>query len=594
MKTVSLILIALFLNCAVFKMPLSNKITASPKYPGVDPQLAKKAEIKSRNYFVSKEEEEESEKYAVLGKSALEVSESLWQALKTYKEHVKADTIKKIEPPKERITEKVTDDADIIIILEKDTLETEAQNKPKLEEKMKQKKYDLVEDLLTMSMQLYLNNAMEHFQIARKKNKFNLDLAIERANIFHENYGQYLKDPEGFKRSAQELEKVIQFQKGYHFIFYRLGNNYEFLNDWQRAYENYKKALFVFEKADALDVLPDSARTREDTLLYRKTLFTYLRDKAIAETKLFMPDTALVTWYKAIEVAPEIEDVLYVERSMMDILWDDKNIKATVMRDSAYSLMVREEYDSARVILINLLPSLKTQKAKDETLTNIAWIEYFHQKQKQGALSRINNLVKNADGKKSTANFYEAPFEIHEFNYYSLDSTRKELIRNKAPNEFFSHFIVKDTSKTNANNKSDLKAKTVTFVHDSTYKEIFKVIAGIYFDYGLQARKEGRFNDARHYLDLTTRIDWPGRGRAYLGLVPIVSRKDPVESIKLCQKAFQFHADLNNKEKNEAFSLMIRLLKHRKIKRVDLARYVFNIQKRGEPVPWDYLITLKL
>jgi len=593
MKYISLILVVWFLNCAVFKIPFTQKMATPSGYPGVDPKLAEDAVIKSSNYFVSKEEEQESDKYAALGKSELEVSESLWRAIEIHKQRVKADTIKKVEPPKERITEKVTEDADVIIIIEKDTLAPEKQDEVKLEKEKKQEQIDLVEELLTMKMQLYLKNAMENFRIAREKNKFNLDLAIERAEVFQQSYGERLKDPEGFKKSAQELEKVIQFQKGYHQIFDRLGMNYEFLGDWEKALENYKKALFVFDKTASLDVLPDSAKTKEDTLEYQKTRFYYLSNKANAETKLFMADSALVTWYQAFEIAPKYEDLMEVKRKMMDILWDDKNILATVMRDSAGYLMARNEYDSARIVLAKLIPSLKTQKARDEVLTTLALIEFYHLKQKENALNRINNLVKNADADGASPDFYEAPFKIHEFNYYYLDSSQTELIQKNEPNDLFSIFLVNDTSSIKSDNKMTNKTRFRTFAYDSTYKKLYKHIGQIYLDHGIEARKEGRFGDARYYLDLSSRIDWLGRGKAYLGLAS-ASRKDPKESFELCQKAFHFHENLDQNEIQEAFSLMIRLLRSRIIGRIDLARNVHNIRKHGEPIPWNYLIELKL
>ena len=121
MRACSIILICLFCCCAAFRMPFQKKKTTLPEYPGVDPALADRAVRQSRNYFVTREEEEESVKYAALGNSELEESETLLKAMELLKMRVKADTAREVVPPKEKFVETLTDDADIVFIRTKDT-----------------------------------------------------------------------------------------------------------------------------------------------------------------------------------------------------------------------------------------------------------------------------------------------------------------------------------------------------------------------------------------------------------------------------------------------------------------------------------------
>ncbi|MBN1350982.1 hypothetical protein JXJ21_16295 [candidate division KSB1 bacterium] len=592
-KTIIPLILSILLSCAVFKFPFNKAIVAYPEYPGVKPQLAEEAERRSRNYFVSKEEEEESEKYAALGKSELSESESLLRAIDQLKARLKADTSKKAEKPKEKIVEKMTDDVDIVFIRTTDTTTVEDKAVQDEETLKILEKYGFEDELLTMLTQLYLRNAMESFRIAREKNQFNLQLTIQRAEIFHEKYGATGYDPEAYRKSAQELEKVIRFHKDEHDNFNRLGLNYEYLKDWKRAYENYKQALYVYDNVASLNVLPDSARTHQDTLEYHGRRFMYLTDKARAEMRLFMPDSALLSLYRATENVTNNQDFLFLQNSIKNILWDDKNIYAMMLRDSAYTLQNHQKYDSAHAVYVTLLDTLKTRQARDEILTDIALIEYLDFKQHEGALARIQNILKDADANPATRDFFEAPFEIDDFNYYYLDSTGTKLIKKDEPNDLFS-VIIKNNNHNNNHSDSDQTGNNqlTTFIYDSTYKNIFRNIGQLYLDYAMEAQSKGRFEVARIYYDIITKIDWNGRGKGYLGLIPLHPKTDPRGAVKLCQKAFQYHNHLNEEERRKVFSYMVRLLK--KMRKEKEARWVHNIRRRGGAIPWEDLIDMQI
>lgn len=571
-QSVALVMLIGIQSCAILHNPFKNEVVRSSGLPGINPEVYKIAKVKADSLIPSKESETEADALVRRGKIDLEVSESLWRAVEIYRKRAASDTIQKPAAPETEDIEVSSDDV-TVVYLKKDTVKT----------KLKPVEKDtLSESLILMMARQYMDNAMQMFLKAKEINRFNLQTIQEIANLYAENAKRF-QDSTSSMESIRQYEYVARYQKGYHILFSRLGANYEAINDWPNAYSNYREALRVFLATANLNFSPDATTAREDSLKSLSVLTDYWIDKARAETKLLLADSAVVSWLNALNISQVPAEIEFIQTNLRNIMWDSLNIRAYVLRDSVDELENQDKIIEARLGYLNLFKILRTRKAKDEISYRLARMEFnakekdaASRSQKKQAIQRIVEIVNRMDADKKTMNQFEAPVNFHVLHTLSLDSSGKRFV-------YHNHFETNhDTLGSPTGGKMQL---------DSTYKLIFAAAGEMCFDYGQELMGSGEYDDGKFYLQRSSMIDWPGAYKPLLHLARFHSiRADTRVALKNCYEILRVHNYMKPDEIKMYLNFLVNLFRKPVVNRQDAARQIYSIYQNyinGGPIQWD-------
>jgi len=565
-------------NCAVLKAPFRKTIVRRSVPYGIDPAVHRWAKVKADSLIPSKESKSVADKLVTEGQKDLEVNESLWSAIERFRERALKDTLEPPPPPEKQEVE-INDDEIMVVYLKKDTLKTKTKTAPK---------DTITEPLLKYMAKLYLDNAMAKFLEAREINRFDLETITKIAESYSKNAERF-QDTTSSLKSIEQYEYIARYQKGFHQLFVRLGDNYRAINDWPNAYTNYKEALRVFLATSSLKFVSDSATASIDSVESQKILTDYWINKAEAETQLNLPDSAIVSYLHALQSAIEQNNIAYIEHQINRIMWDSLNIRAVVIRDSVNKLYAAEKYVEARLGYQNLLKSIKTQKARDEIEFALAEMNYvLAEKLKEKlnlpeekdlqkeAVQNVVKIVTRADANKNTPETYEAPVDYNVLYYLALDSTGTRFIRHKSLT--YNQELIK------LEKEGKLKV-------DSTYKIIFNRAGNLCFDYGQTMMNKGEYLEAKFYLNHASEIDWGGSYKSLFILARFHSiRANPRLALKNCYNIAKLHHKMTPEETKQYLYFLVNLFRKRGVDRSDISRQFYSIYNNyinGGPVPWD-------
>lgn len=603
---IALILISTLQNCGVLRTPFKKTIILTSSIPpGIDTVVYKEAKKKADSLMASEEEEDVARRLKNEGQLELEKNETLSRALQVFRKRAKNDTVPPPPPVQEEIT--VSDEDVMVIHLKQDTIKT-----------LKKK---VVRDTLTIPIielmaKVYLDNAMQKFQDAKQVNRFDLENVRQMGELLQRN-------PGSMQQSIEQYEYFARYQKGYHGLFFRLGDNYEAINDWENALRNYKEAIRVFYETADLKMFADSASVQQDSLRDRETLTDYWIRRAIAEMKLSQGDSAMLSWLNARNYVNDRTTADYIEEQMQRVMWDSLNVPAVVLRDSLDKLYNREQYFAAKLGYMDLLKIIKTQKARDEIEFLIAEMDFRLEEKfkkennipkdqdlKEDAIRVIDKVLMRADSEKKTKDIFEAPvpFNVLYFYYIKTDSfykTQRDTVIDPVTNEIVEKDVKKfvkakqSLARYNELSENDYlyeKMQKGELKADSTYKQIFYRAGQLCYDYGELKMRQGDYDVGQIYLEKSSKIDWP---KNYLPLFTVLRFNQIRRNFKA---AFQNVYDLlERKEKMSPEELcqtlteLQQLLMKPGIRRMDLAQEIYTMYlscHNGEAISWKrvYLI----
>lgn len=312
-------------SCSYLQKPFQKTIIRSNIPAGIDPDLFQWAKVKADSLIPSKESETAAEVYVKAGQKDLEVNESLWAAIEIFMrgEH-KKDSLKLLEKAIETEEGQEISDEDIMVIhLGKEGTKKIIKEQPK---------DTLTAPLLTLMAKEYLDNAMKNFLKAKEINRFDLANVQQIARAYQKRASNF-SDTTSSEMSIENYNYIIRYQKGYHFLFARLSENYESIRDWDNAYRNIKEAIRVKMETTQLKSMGESNSVEQDSIESRNILADYWIKRSELETKLVMPDSAIVSWLNARLFALNTDDILFIEAQIQQLMWDNLSIRAAVMKD---------------------------------------------------------------------------------------------------------------------------------------------------------------------------------------------------------------------------------------------------------------------
>jgi Tfp pilus assembly protein PilF len=224
-----------------------------------------------------------------------------------------------------------------------------------------------VEDLAARTAVL-LDNAELALERAFQLNPFDTRSRLWLAQVYGLQ-ARRLGQEESYGKAVDELEKLTLLTPDQHSAFAMLANNYFFLSNWDGAVINYRKAEDVY--LETFDLVAQDPEPLDSTLL-----FSYARAQGDMHVKRLDADRASTAYARALGYALASEDSAYIVGELEWMAWDDMNISSSLARDSLLALEQAGELAQARTGYVDLLTSLTSRAAVDETEWRLSILEY--------------------------------------------------------------------------------------------------------------------------------------------------------------------------------------------------------------------------
>lgn len=188
-----------------------------------------------------------------------------------------------------------------------------------------------------------------------------------------------------FNRSTTMLEYLAYILKDDAQLYFKLGEYYLWLKEWEKARTNLQKSINLILESDW-----DRINTDE--------LYAHYSMRAEAEIKLGMVQEALLTLNYAKLIAPNSEETGKVQWKTDWINWDDGNLENSLQYDKLKEKFAScKEYGQLKKEYLYLYDKLHTFKAKSEIQWQVAKLEFQYLDEKNIAIDRLYKILREVE-----------------------------------------------------------------------------------------------------------------------------------------------------------------------------------------------------
>lgn len=230
-----------------------------------------------------------------------------------------------------------------------------------------------------------LDSAEVSLERAFQLNPFDTRSQVWLAQVY-ELQARRLGQEEQYDRAIQELEKLTLLTPDQHSIYAMLANNYFYVSNWDGAAINYGKAEEIY--LETWDLVVDENPQPIDSV----TVFSYVQAQGDMHVQRLDAARASEAYDRALEWATTPEDVEYVQGELEWMAWDDMNIASSFARDSLLALEAEGDLRGARDGYADLLRTVSSRAAIDETEWRLAIVDY-NLGNEEDAAERLLTLV---------------------------------------------------------------------------------------------------------------------------------------------------------------------------------------------------------
>ncbi len=464
--------------------------------PGVTPLTTAQADSLAQQLFVSRTEESQAESLIVKAQEYRAQSDSLWRILDEA-----AAGRRPITP----------EDSIAALRATVDGLRKLQKGAPVVQEYLKtqQEKARQQAVALLQQSESALRNAVElnpHFAQSR----------ILLAAVY-KLLAQRLPDKSTFNydQAITTWETIVRLEPGEFRNYFELGRNYFTVQAWPKALENFKhteqKLLAAVEVQESriADPSQPAAAAIDSTMLFSSVYYqSQCHIKLLAEANAY----DALRRAKDLAFTPQYLSLVDLNKRWMD--WDDGNIVGATMRDSTNLLSSRGEFPKAAKIYEDMLPKLRTERARNEFGWKLALIEFSNLGRKPEAAERMLRIVKNI----------------------ATDSLGMPTPSDTLGQNYFDNYATMCVNLGNENTEINRK---------------------LAYTYYMQSAS----------------LSWSGRGKSYFAMATL-AEANPKQAVADAEKAYQLAHQLDPDEVINLHKLLIR--GYRRLGEFDKAKFHFN------------------
>lgn len=467
------------MGCASSGRKHVQKITIPP---GLDSAtVVRSNEIADKN-FVSMPREKKANELAQLGKKELEKVDDFWKYLEQDLKQNKSLTAEQ----KEQFDREVNLGAEYL-------------------QRYKEMSGNGANDAKVKQALDFCHQAKTHLENAVAINPFDKNARALLAIIYY-NLQHIFGLDKNYERAIEILERLTRIEKGEHELFRLLGENYLAVKDFEKALQNLQKAQTILLKT-SFDAPPDTS-----------LLFYYMYAQGDVYARMHDAVSSMKAFQVADKFARTEQEKGDVKNYLKWINWDGGNVRASEAWDKILNLEAAKDFEKTAKACEQLIPILKTSRAKFSVFHKLAVIEFEILGRKAQAVERMRQMYETlADGDFKTRKEELQPF----LNSYGA----------------------------------------------------------MLFRLGVEARDKQEKKLALAYFNKASSFDWDQVPKAYMELVTLLWN-DPEQAIKYGKLALAKNDMLSPQEATELLSLMVRA--HKSAGLYDEARIFFEKWKQKQ------------
>lgn len=349
----SLLLMGLIAGCASSGRQSSPSAVVVP--PGVDQQTAAQASRVADSNFVSVDAERRAQQEAEIGQRNLKKVDEFWKVLE---QQVQQGALSQEQQA---------------------SFDRELAQGAQALEKWKALTKNGTDDKAFKSAFQFCQQAQTHLENAVRINPFDKNARVLLSMAYY-NLQRYFGESQNHERAISILERLIRIERGEHELYRLLGENYLALKDYRSAGENFARGQYVMIKT-SFDAPPDSS-----------LLFYYSYMQADAYARLHNAPAAVKTFKIARNFARTKQEQDDVDNYIKWINWDGGNIPASERWDEIVAMEQKKEYKKLADASLQLIPTLRTRRAKMAVHNKLAIIEFEFLDRKDDAVERMRTV----------------------------------------------------------------------------------------------------------------------------------------------------------------------------------------------------------
>lgn len=246
---------------------------------------------------------------------------------------------------------------------------------------------DLDEDELTRQSAVLLDSAQVALERSFQLNPFDTRSRVWLAQVY-ELQARRLGRAEQYRRAIDELEKLALLTPDEHTVHAMLANNYFYVEEWDGAALNYRRAEEVY--LETYDLVLEEAQPLDSA-----TVYAYAQAQGDMHVQRLDAASATVAYGRALDFATTPEDSAYVAGELEWMAWDDQNLRSAFARDSLLLLEQNGDLQAARDGYAELLSAVSSRGAIDEIDWRLAIVDY-NLGSHEGAANRLQALIARA------------------------------------------------------------------------------------------------------------------------------------------------------------------------------------------------------
>ena len=357
--------------------------------PGVSPQVALVADSLASGLFVSVNNERKADDLSTQAARHWSASDSLWSVIDSAKAG--------------RLTVSAKDSAQAVWQQQSGYREV-SKAEPLLREYDKTQQQGLI-----IQASYHLEQARLALEKAVQLDPFNKS-AQNLLALIYQNLATRFPREMSYEKALHIWGTLARLEPGEYQYCYKLAETYYLQNEWQQAMENFRKAEDIL--VNSAEVSPERLRDPDQpvsAVIDSTTLFYAIWYQGQCASRQFDAPQALAHLQRAWNLTRDAAHRQAIESSIAWINWDDGNIRASVLRDTANALANRADRlaeqgnpDAARKLYKQatdgqeqLLSMVKTTRARHETEWTLAYIESPHLGRQAAAVTRLLALVES-------------------------------------------------------------------------------------------------------------------------------------------------------------------------------------------------------
>lgn len=450
--------------------------------PGLDSTTVVKSMELAKNSFVSADQEKQAAQLTTAGKKELDKVDEFWAYL-------------------EQSVKKGSNLSDT----EKQVFDREYDLGAQYLDRFKKLSENGTNDKKALEVQSYCIQAKEHLEKAVTINPFDKNaralLAVAYYNLQH-----MFGIEKNYEKAIEILERLTRIEKGEHELFRLLAENYLAVKDYEKALQNIQKAQMVMLKTN-FEGAPDTSR-----------LFYYMYTQGDIYARMYDAVKSFKSFQVAEKFARTPQEKADVENYIKWLNWDGGNIRASELWDKILILESKKDFETMAKACDQLLPMLKTKKAKLAVTHKQAVVEFEILGRKASAVEKMRQI-------------YDA-------------FTQGEIAAK--PDEF---------------------------------QPFLNSYGAMLYRLGVEALQKQEKKLALAYFTKAASFDWDQVAKAYIELVTLLWN-DPEKAIYYGKRALAKPNGLSNEESTELLSLMVRA--HKSAGLYDEAREYYKKWKQME------------